>query len=242
MKLKCITVDDEPLALDKIRNYIQRIPYLELLQEFDNAVDALNFMKDHKVDLMFLDIQMEELTGIQMLEVMANKPIVILTTAYSQYAIKSYDLNVCDYLLKPISFQRLVNACEKASSQLMQNTYFSKPVILQAEPAHDDYIFITNGKLVQKLNLKDIYFIEGMKDYVRIWTKEEKIMTLLTFVKLLDILPGNKFCRIHKSYIIAYDKIEVIDHNHVVILKERIPIGRSFHKGFNKFIESKKVN
>lgn len=242
MKLKCITIDDEPLALEKIRNYIERIPYLELLQEFDNAVEALNFLKDHQVDLMFLDIQMEELTGIQMLEVMTHQPKVIFTTAYSQYAIKSYELDVCDYLLKPISFQRFLNACEKASHQINPQMPVKISNPSNSNENHDKFIFVKNGQVVQKLDLEDIYFIEGMKDYVRIWKKDEKIMTLLTFKKLQEILPEAKFIRIHKSYIVALDKIELIDRNHIIILKERIPVGRNFQKEFFKIIERKRIN
>jgi len=242
MKLRCITIDDEPLALDKIRNYIQRIPYLELLQEFDNAVDGLNFLKDHRVDLMFLDIQMEELTGIQMLEVMTHQPKVIFTTAYSQYAIKSYELDVCDYLLKPISFQRFLNACEKASQHINPQSPTLQISSPKSTEKQDGYIFVKNGSIVQKLDLNDIYFIEGMKDYVRIWKKEEKIMTLLTFKKLLEILPDHNFLRIHKSYIVALDKIELIDRNHIQILEERLPIGRNFQKEFFNIIEKKRVN
>ncbi len=242
MKINCIAIDDEPLALDKIREYIKRIPYLQLLGTFDNAISGLEFIKEHHIDLIFLDIQMEELTGIQMLEVMTYQPKVIFTTAYSQYAIKSYELDVCDYLLKPISFQRFLNACEKASNQITQKMPLHSPKEADSKQNNQDYIFVKNGHVVQKIYLKDIYFIEGMKDYVRIWKKDEKIMTLLTFRKLLEILPEEQFLRIHKSYIVALDKINLIDRNHVLILNERLPIGRSFQKDFFSSIEKKRVN
>ncbi len=242
MKINCIAIDDEPLALDKIRGYIKRIPYLRILGTFDNAISGLEFIKENPVDLIFLDIQMEELTGIQMLEVMTEKPKVIFTTAYSQYAIKSYELDVCDYLLKPISFQRFLNACEKASNQINQKAPTHRHTEAVSKTNKEDYIFVKNGHLVQKLNFKDIYFIEGMKDYVRIWMRDEKIMTLLTFRKLLEILPKEQFLRIHKSYIVAWDKINLIDRNHVLILNERLPIGRNFQKDFFSSIGKKRVN
>ncbi len=242
MKISCIAIDDEPLALDKIREYIKRIPYLQLLGTFDNAISGLEFIKEHHIDLIFLDIQMEELTGIQMLEVMTYKPKVIFTTAYSQYAIKSYELDVCDYLLKPISFQRFLNACEKASNQINQKSPVQLPKKSDSKQNNEDYIFVKNGHVVQKIYLNDIYFIEGMKDYVRIWKKDEKIMTLLTFRKLLEILPEEQFLRIHKSYIVALDKINLIDRNHVLILDERLPVGRNFQKDFFSSIEKKRVN
>ena len=134
MTIQCIAVDDEPLALDKIREYIKRIGYLNLMESFDNALDAINFMKENKVDLIFLDIQMEELTGIQMLESLKEKPKVILTTAYDEYAMKGYELDVCDYLLKPISFQRFLRACEKVYDVIFRSRSQTLPFRIQAQP------------------------------------------------------------------------------------------------------------
>ena len=243
MIINCITVDDEPLALDKIREYIKRIGYLNLLKSFDNALDAINFMKDNKVDLIFLDIQMEELTGIQMLEALKEKPKVILTTAYDEYAMKGYELDVCDYLLKPISFQRFLRACEKVYDVLYP---LKKPDISIPDPASSEakkgYFFVKNGNITQKINFDDILFVEGMKDYLRIWTTKERVMTLLSFKKLEDALPSKGFKRIHKSYLISLDKIDSIERNHVKIGKESLPIGDSFRREFFEVIGGDKVN
>jgi len=145
MKINCIAIDDEPLALNKIREYIKRIGYLNLLSTFDNAVDALEFMKDNKVDLIFLDIQMEELTGIQMLEALQVKPKVVLTTAYDEYALKGYELDVCDYLLKPISFQRFLQACEKAYKQIDPEVQVKKNHDENSDKGNNlNYFFVKN--------------------------------------------------------------------------------------------------
>jgi len=243
MKINCIAIDDEPLALDKIREYIKRIGYLNLQESFDNAVDAIEFMKNVKVDLIFLDIQMEELTGIQMLEALNEKPKVVLTTAYDEYALKGYELDVCDYLLKPISFQRFLQACEKVYDQLFP---VRKPDISIPDPNSKDaskgYFFVKNGSITQKINFEDILFVEGMKDYLRIWTLKERIMTLLSFKKLQDALPAKGFFRIHKSYLIAIDKIEKIERNHVKIAGQSLPIGDSYRREFFEEIEKNKIN
>lgn len=243
MKINCIAIDDEPLALNKIREYIKRIGYLNLLESFDNAIDAIDFMKNNKVDLIFLDIQMEELSGIQMLESLHDKPKVVLTTAYDEYALKGYELDVCDYLLKPISFQRFLQACEKVYDLLFPQ---KKPDITIPDPASGEaskgYFFVKNGNITQKINFDDILFVEGMKDYLRIWTTKERVMTLLSFKKLEEALPDKGFMRIHKSYLIAIDKIDSIERSHVKIGKESLPIGDSYRREFFEMIEKRKVN
>jgi len=243
MKINCIAIDDEPLALDKIREYIKRIGYLNLLNCFDNAVDAMEFLKVTKVELIFLDVQMEELTGIQMLEALHEKPKVVLTTAYDEYALKGYELDVCDYLLKPISFQRFLQACEKVYDQIFP---VKQPDISVPEPgsseAEKGYFFVKNGNITQKINFDDILFVEGMKDYLRIWTTKEKVMTLLSFKKLQDALPSKGFIRIHKSYLISIDKIEKIERNHVTITGQSLPIGESYRRQFFEEIEQDKIN
>ena len=243
MIINCIAVDDEPLALDKIRAYIKRIGYLNLLESFDNAIDAINYMKENRVDLIFLDIQMEELTGIQMLESLKEKPKVILTTAYDEYAMKGYELDVSDYLLKPISFQRFLKACEKVYDNLYP---VKQPDISIPAPGSTEdtkgYFFVKNGNITQKINFDDILFVEGMKDYLRIWTTKERVMTLLSFKKLEEALPSKGFKRIHKSYLISLDKIDAIERNHVKIGKESLPIGESYRREFFEVIGEDRVN
>ncbi len=242
MKISCIAVDDEPLALQKMHDYILRVGYLDLLGEFDNALEAIEFLKSNKVDLIFLDIQMEELTGIQMLEAMTDKPKVIFTTAYDEYAIKGYELDVCDYLLKPISFSRFLQSCEKVHSILVpDNEDDYHPVISNEGLPTDEFFFIKNGSITQKINLADILFVEGMKDYLRIHTVDDKTMTLLSFKKLEQSLTYPRFVRIHKSYLIAVDKITSIERNRVTIGGQILPVGESYRRQFFDVINEKRL-
>lgn len=242
MKINCIAIDDEPLALDKIRAYIERIGYLRLLQTFDNGIDAMDFMKSNKVDLIFLDIQMDQLTGIQLLETLTVKPKVVLTTAYDAYALKGYELDVSDYLLKPISFQRFLLACEKVYKSLISQMDLPKEPSSPREAADEPtHFFVKSGSSTKKIKLDDILFVEGMKDYLRIWTTNDRIMTLLSFKKLEESLPGQHFIRIHKSYLVAINKIEHIERNRVKIGKELLPVGESYRREFNAAIEQRKL-
>jgi len=242
MKIKCIAIDDEPLALQKMHDFILRVGYLELLAEFDNALDALEFLKSNTVDLIFLDIQMEELTGVQMLEAMTNKPKVIFTTAYDEYAIKGYELDVCDYLLKPISFSRFLQSCEKVHKILIpekEDEY--QPVIKSDSNPTDEFFFIKNGNITQKVDFDKVFFVEGMKDYLRIHTVDDKIMTLLSFKKLEQSLTYPQFVRIHKSYLVAVNKIKSIERNRVTIGNQILPIGESYRRQFFDVVDKKRL-
>lgn len=243
MKISCIAIDDEPLALQKMHDYILRVGYLDLLAEFDNALDAIEFLKSNKVDLIFLDIQMEELTGIQMIEALTDMPKVIFTTAYHEYAIKGYELDICDYLLKPISFTRFLQACEKVHGVLdTEDEEEYKPVITDENLSSEEFFFVKNGNITQKINIGDILFVEGMKDYIRIHTVNDKVMTLLSFKKLELSLSYPKFVRIHKSYLIAVDRIDRIERNRVTIGNEIIPIGESYRRQFFDVIDKKRLS
>ena len=243
MKISCIAVDDEPLALRKMHDYILRVGYLELLEEFDNALDALEYLKTKKVDLVFLDIQMEELTGIQMVESMKDKPKVIFTTAYDEYAIKGYELDICDYLLKPISFPRFLQACEKVHDMLdIDSEEEYKPVVQQEGAVPEkEFFFVKDGSKTHRVMLDDIIMVEGMKDYVRIHTSSQKIMTLLSFKKLEQSLTYPRFVRIHKSYLVAMDKIGSIERNRVSINDMILPIGESYRRQFFQVVEDNKL-
>ena len=242
MKISCIAVDDEPFALEKIKGYIQRIENFKLVATFNNAVDAMSFLNENKIDVVFLDVQMEELTGIQMIESIAVKPVIVLTTAYDKYSIKGYDLNVTDYLLKPYSFQRFLQAVNKSYDALAVRDRNSPSVISNDHAqSGDGFMFVkSEGKLL-KVNYNEILYIEGMKDYVRIHTLSKRIMTLQGMGSLLDHLPDNHFIRIHRSYIIAIDKIEAIERKSVIINNEYLPVGNSFRKHFMYVIEHHKL-
>ncbi len=240
MKINCIAIDDEPLALDKMRQYIEKVDYLNLLQTFDGGVDALNFLKNNAVDLIFLDIQMEDLTGIQMLEAVDIKPKVIITTAYDKYAIKGFELDVCDYLLKPISLQRFIRATDKIYNTL--NIQNDNAVIKHKDSnlaKKNDFVFIKTEYRIERIDFKDILYIEGMKDYLKIFTEEKKIVTLQNFKTLLQHLPSDNFIRVHKSYVISFNKIEKIERKKIFIKNVKIPIGETYHEYFFNLLKSK---
>ncbi|EDM37475.1 two-component response regulator [Pedobacter sp. BAL39] len=250
-KLKCIAVDDEPLALDIIEDYVSKVPFLELVKRTENAIEALQMVQAGGIDLVFLDIQMPELTGIQFLKIANNKASYILTTAYSQYALESYDLNVSDYLLKPIAFDRFYKAVEKVHNQQQKTAepvavatqVPATPVAQSAAPANtiQDFIFVKTEHKIQKIQLDDILYIEGLKDYISIYTKTERVITLQNMKKMDETLPDGQFIRVHKSYIIALDKIESIERSRISICGKVIPIGDTYRDEFFKHIDNKNI-
>lgn len=238
MKIKCIAVDDEPLALVKMRKYIERIPALELVADFDNAFDAINFLRKNSVDLLFLDIQMEEFSGIQLLEAMKERPMVIMTTAYDEYALKGYELDVLDYLLKPIDFARFKLAVERAQQQYQLRRQQSEEAAGTDDSGNHDFVLIRSEYKMVRVRLDEIYYIAGMKDYSRLYCEERRIMTMQTIGKMQEALPHPRFFRIHKSYIIALDKLEAFGKNHVQIMGEEIPIGSMYKQAFLSYLEN----
>jgi DNA-binding LytR/AlgR family response regulator len=227
MQINCIAIEDEPLALSKLEGFIRRIPDLRLAATFDNAIDAMVWLKENKAGLIFLDIQMEQLTGIEFLEATGTTSKVIITSAFDQYAIKGYDLNVTDYLLKPFSFQRFVQAVNKVMdyySQIQGNDGLL--------PVNEEYIFVKTEYRLERVDLDQILYIEGMKDYLRIICINKKIMTLQSFSKLEESLPSKKFCRVHKSYIVSIDKIKSIERNVIIIADQRIPVSNTYRESF----------
>ena len=242
MKINCIAIDNEPLALDKMRQYIDKVDCLNLLQTLDSGVDALNFLKNNSVDLMFLDIQMEDLTGIQLLEAITVKPKVIITTAYDSYALKGYELDVSDYLLKPISLNRFIKAVDKIYNKLNSNGNNVRIQYPDTEQIKkDDFIFVKTEYRIQKVNFKDILYIEGMKDYLQIHTEDKKIMTLQNFNTLLDHLPTDDFIRVHKSYVISVNKIKSVERKNISIGDVKIPIGETFREHFFYLLKSRNL-
>ncbi|GGD81355.1 DNA-binding response regulator [Emticicia aquatilis] len=250
-KIRCLAVDDEPLALDILANYIQKTPNLSLVATCTEPLEALSLIQQGKVDLLFLDIQMPTLTGIQFLRVMNGKCKTILTTAYSEYAIEGYEYDVADYLLKPISFERFLKAVQKAVGQLtvlieqpslgsLQSSIGSENSEVLSTPSTTqqqlDFIFVKTEYKIQKINLSDILYLEGLKDYVSIYTTNERILTLQTMKKMEEMLPSNRFVRVHKSYIVSLEKIETIERQRIFIGKNIIPVGDSFQKDFMKLI------
>ena len=222
MYIKCIVIEDEPLALKKLISFIDKIEYLKISKTFDNAIEAISYLKSNTVDIIFLDIQMEDFSGIQLLETIKQRPKVIITTAYDKYALKGYELDVADYLLKPITFERFVQAVEKVFNSL--SLTLAKP--------NNDFIFVKTEYRHEKIKISDIFFIEGKSEYLRIVTKDKKIMTLQNFKTLQDLLPGDLFVRVHKSFIVAIDKIESIERNRIKIKDLIIPISETYKEDF----------
>lgn len=228
MKINCIIVEDEPLALERTREYVLKLSFLNLLAAFDNALDALVFLKTNKVDLIFLDINLGEMSGIQLLETSAVKSQIIFTTAYSEYALKGFDLKVADYLLKPFTFERFVQAVDRAIQFLPK-----KQVV-----APNKFIFIKTENRLEKVFLREIIFIEGMRDYRRIHTANKRLMTLQTFAEFEQQIPSNIVCRVHKSYMVALDKIDSIEKDQIKIKDLNIPISETYKEKFFGLIKS----
>ena len=227
MKINCIIVEDEPLALERTREYALRLPFLNLLATFDNALDALAFLRVNKVDLIFLDINLGELSGIQLLETSAITSQVIFTTAYQEYALKGFDLKVADYLLKPFTFERFVQAVDRVQSNL--------PKREAATP--NTLIFVKVANRLEKVTLREIIFIEGMRDYRKIHAASRRLMTLQTFTEFERQIPPNIICRVHKSYMVALDKIDSVEKGQITIKDRVIPISETYREQFFSLID-----
>lgn len=219
MKINCIIVEDEPLALERTKEYVLKLPFLNLRATFENALDALAFLKTDKVDLIFLDINLGEMSGIQLLETSAITSQVILTTAYQEYALKGFDLKVADYLLKPFTFERFVQAVDRVLPK--KQTVTPKTLI-----------FVKTENRLEKIVLREIIYIEGMRDYRRIHTMGKRIMTLQTFTEFERQIPPNILCRVHKSYMVSLDKIDSIEKGGIRIKDQIIPISETYKQKF----------
>lgn len=228
-KYTCIIIEDEPLALERTKSFVGKIPFLNLSGTFDNALDGLSYLKANKVDLLFLDINMDELSGIELLESSKIESQVIITTAYQEYAIKGYELNVTDYLLKPFTFDRFLKAVNKAQEYSNQNP----------PNAPLDFIFVKTENRLEKINVSDILFIEGMRDYRRIHTTNKRIMTLQNFSELEQIIPSNLVCRVHKSYMVGINKIDSIERMRIKVSNQIIPISETYKELFFKIINNR---
>ena len=231
MKIKCLIVDDEPLAREGIAEYVKQLDFLELSGVCDSAVSAIKFLKEIQVDLIFLDIQMPVLTGLDFVKTFTNLPKIIFTTAHANYALQGFELNVVDYLLKPISFERFLKAVNKvADTQKISET---------AKEETDNFIFVKTDKKFIKINFDDIYFIEGVKDYVKIHTTTEKHLVLINIKNILLNLSETKFIRVHKSFIVPINKITTIEGNIIKIAGNEIPIGKEYKEQVDDFIRKK---
>jgi len=237
LKLNCIIVEDEPLARNLLVEYVKKVPSLHLLEAFSNPLAAMEALRAANVDVLFLDVQMPEITGISLLKILKKRPLVVLTTAYSQYALEGYELDIVDYLLKPITFERFLKSVDKIMQRVESPTP-TKPILVDSTATSSPtFIFVKDGTKLVKVKLDEILYIEGLKDYVTIHTLNQKIVTLQRLKVLEEQLPGNKFIRIHNSYIVSLNGIDAIHKNEVQIKGATLPIGDTYRKSFKEFIE-----
>lgn len=236
--IRCIVVDDKPLAIDILNDYVGKVPDLTLVFSSTNPLEALEYVMKNEVDLVFLDIQMPQLNGVQFMKIVSGKCKVVLTTAYSEYALDGFENDAIDYLLKPISFERFYKAVQKA-----QHYFDSAPQVkveqINATAKENDFIFVKTEYKLVKINTEDILYVEGMQNYVAIHTKAEKIMSLQNIKKTEEQLPKKQFVRVHKSYIVAVNKIVSIERSRIYIGETIIPLGDVYRDEFYKIIEGK---
>ena len=252
-KLRCIAIDDEPFALEIIADDIRKIPFLELVGQFSSPLDAINALKQERIDLLFLDIQMPTLTGIQFLRSLSQPPMVVLTTAYEQYALEGYDLNVVDYLLKPIRFERLLRATNKAyelfslrqpvaptpevaEPDALPAVSTSSELQARSDPQERTFFFIFSEYREIRIFHDDVLYVEGLKDYVKIFTTHQPrpYLSRLTLKTITPKLPDDRFCRVHKSFIVALDKISSFQKTKLFVGKQEIPVGSSYAEEFER--------
>jgi DNA-binding LytR/AlgR family response regulator len=233
-QIKCIIIDDEPVAIEIIKDYVDKTNFLKLLETFREPLKAIEFLQRNKVDLIFLDINMPDISGMQFLNALQTKPLVIFTTAYSEFAVESYEFDATDYILKPIEFTRFLKAANKAFEQ--HNIRSTKSV--DDTTSHDaDYILIKSSGDFHKTKVSDILYIKGAGNYILVYTDENEIITLSTMPDILKRLPSNSFLRIHKSFIINFNKVDVIEKEQVKIKNKYIPIGETFRKNLDFFMK-----
>ena len=232
--IKCIIVEDEALAQDVIKSHLQKVDRFELVGICNNALEAKEVMDKNEVDLIFLDIQLPGMTGLNFLRTLPNPPLVVITTAYSEYAIESYEFNIIDYLLKPISFERFLKTVDK----IVQGKLFTPPAKEEHAPP-GDHIFVKSNSKFFKVNFSEIVFIESMKDYLKIHTGEYKLVTHQTMNDMEKILSPKQFIRVHKSYIVAVSHIKAIYGNTVEMENATIPIGINYKDKVMNFIGRK---
>ncbi len=241
--INTIIVDDEPLALDVLETYVEKIPDLHLVKRCNNAFEANEALKEYDIDLMFLDIQMPQLTGIDFLKTLTDPPLVIFTTAYSNYAIEGFELNATDYLLKPISLERFIKAVNKAVEQIELRRKETAAVVDMNSP--EDFTFVKADKKYVKVKYSEVLYIEGLKDYVIIRTEKGRVITLQTMKSLEVKLPQKMFRRIHRSYIVNIDQIQAVLGNMVEVIEKgqakHLPIGKNYRDQLLALVNSNRL-
>ncbi len=230
MKTRCLVIDDEPLAIEVIESYIQKIPKLEIVAKCTNPINAFEVLRKNQIDLIFLDIQMPQLNGIEFLKTLKNPPKVIFTTAYRDYALEGYELGAVDFLLKPFSFGRFMKAVNKIYTQPPNYVSSSTPKVKEIRPSKEPFIYVKSEKKMVKVYIKDILYVESLKDYVAIHTADKKMVTKQKISYMEEKLPQRQFLRVHRSYLIAVHQIAAFNHTQIDVGKTVVPIGRSYRQ------------
>jgi DNA-binding LytR/AlgR family response regulator len=240
--MKCLVVDDEPLAQQVIEDFIKRVPFLEFAGKCSSAMEAMDIMQNNPIDLLFLDINMPVVRGIDMIASLPVRPLFILTTAYSEYAVESYSLNATDYLLKPVPFDRFISAVNKAYEIFTLRKQAKEGHAVRSEVPPADHFFVRANYQNVRISYEEIQFIEGLKDYVRIHLAGKKtVMTLQTMKNMTEMLPQQRFVRIHKSFIVNLSQIDAVERNRVFIGEKRIPVGDGYKEEFFRRIKGEKA-
>jgi DNA-binding LytR/AlgR family response regulator len=240
MIIRCLAIDDEMLALDLLEDNIKKVPFLELVQTCKSAMEAMEVLRNRPVDLLFLDIQMPDISGIQLVKSLQHKPLVIFTTAFSKYATEGFDLDVIDYLLKPYPFERFLKAVNKAYEYLElrnRNTNQRHAMDVGDSPA---FLFVKADYKLHRINLSDILYVEGLKDYVKIYTGEKPLITQMSMKAIEEKLPPDDFIRVHRSYIVAFNKIDSIQKHMLNIGNKEIPVSEHYRDQLFKIINNEK--
>lgn len=235
MKFKCLIIDDEPLAINVIKNYLSHFKNFEIASTCKNAVEGFNFLSNQEIDVIFLDINMPTVSGLDFLRSLQNPPAVVITTAYREYAVESFELDVTDYLVKPFSLQRFMKTIHRIEKKSLTNEKSEKPKTEKEKP----HIFFKVDKKMVRVYLDDILYVESLKDYVRIKTYDESLINHNNLVSIAELLPATGFVRVHRSFIIATDKVKAIDGNQVEIADKLIPIGRNYQKEVKELLLGK---
>jgi two-component system LytT family response regulator len=233
-RLRCLIVDDEPLARQLLAEYVGKVSFLELHAACASPLAALDVLRTTPIDLLLLDVHMPELTGLELLSTLAHPPLVILTTAHSQYALQGFEVNAVDYLLKPITFDRFLRAAHKAGDRRLSP---ATAPLLPPAPAEPEFLFIKDGARHHKVNRDDILFIEGLRDYVAVHTRSQRIVSLLRLKVLAEQLPADRFARIHHSYIVGLAGMEVIERDQVRVAGRWLPVSASYRQTFRAFVD-----
>lgn len=237
-KITCIIIDDEPLASELVETYVRKTPFLDLKGTFNSAVEALKILNEEKIDLVFLDIQMPDMNGIEFSKTLSAETKIVFTTAFKDYAFEGFKVSAVDYLLKPFSYQEFLVAANKVANLHNIRDHAPGPV------SDKSYIFVKSEYKQVKINLDDVYYFEGLKDYIKIWlvSQAKPVLTLMSLKSLEEELPENKFMRVHRSFIVALDKIHSIERGQILVKEERITIADQYKDKFSKFLETRSIH